>query len=80
MQVDGDRYRKVSGQAKRFDLSERTFRPFLKQGLKHIRLPSGTILIKDQWADEFFAKFEVVVEEAAKVDGIVHEVLKGLVR
>ena len=56
-------------------LSERTIRGLLKQGLRHSRLASGTVLIKVEWIDEFFTKFEVMGNES---DRIVEEVMKGL--
>ena len=54
-------------------VSERTFRKFPKLGLRHVRLPSGTILIKYEWIDEFLENFEVVENE---VDEKVEEVCK----
>ena len=50
-------------------LSERTLRTWLKRGLRHSRLPSGTILIKVERIDEFLQGYEVkedLVEEIVK--------------
>jgi excisionase family DNA binding protein len=56
-------------------LSERTIRGLLKQGLRHSRLASGTVLIKVEWLDEYFSRFEFGQSEA---DRVVEAVLKGL--
>ncbi len=62
---------KVKNGAQYAGLSERKMRDLLKQGLKHIRLPSGTILIKYEWIDEYLEGFEVVENE---IDQVVDEV------
>ncbi len=56
------------------DVSIRTFRDWLKSGLRHSRLPSGSIRIKKEWIDEYLNGFEVVENE---VDVIVDDVLKN---
>jgi hypothetical protein len=56
-------------------VSERTFRPWLKRGLRHVRLPSGTILIKYEWVDKFLENFEVQDNEVSR---IVDEVEKEM--
>lgn len=66
---------KVKAGAQHAGLSERTFRPLLKKGLRHVRLPSGTILIKFSWIDEYLGKFEVVEND---VDQVVEDVLKDI--
>ena len=66
---------KVKESAVYCGLSERTIRELLKQGLRHSRLDSGTVLIKTEWIDEFFSRFEVRENEA---DRIVEEVIRGL--
>jgi len=48
-------------------VSERTFRPWLKRGLRHVRLPSGTILIKYEWIDKFLENFEVQDNEVSRI-------------
>lgn len=55
-------------------LSERKVRDLFKEGLRHVRLPTGTILCKFQWADEFLEQFEVQPDNS--VDQIVDEVMK----
>lgn len=56
-------------------MSQRTIDEWLKNGLRHSRLPSGTILIRFQWIDEYLEGFEAVEDE---VDRVVGDVLKGL--
>ena len=53
---------KVKPSAKHAGVSERTFRPWLKNGLPHSRLPSGTILVKFSDIDEYLKSFEVIKE------------------
>jgi len=64
---------KIKKGATHADVCERTFRKFLKKGLRHTRLPSGTILIKYEWIDEYLEKYEVVENKA---DRIVDQVCK----
>jgi hypothetical protein len=59
------------------DMSERTIRGWLKDGLRHSRLRSGTILIKVEWIDEFLGRFEAQENEVEK---IVDEVVRGMCR
>jgi excisionase family DNA binding protein len=65
-------YLKVKPAAKYAGVSERTFRDWLKDGLIHIRLKSGTILISYQAIDEYLAAFEVNLNQ---VDEIVDQVM-----
>ena len=65
---------KVKDAAVYCDMSERTIRSWLKDGLRHSRLRSGTILIKAEWIDEFLERFET---EENEVDKIVDEVVRG---
>ena len=39
-------------------VSDKTLRTWLKNGLRHARLPSGMVLIKYTWLDEFIKGFE----------------------
>jgi predicted site-specific integrase-resolvase len=64
---------KVKESAQHAGVSERTFRPWLKRGLKHSRLPSGTILIRFSDIDKFLESFAV---DDNKVDQIIDEVVK----
>jgi len=67
---------KISQISKYSGLSEKTLRSLLKQGLRHSRLRSGTILIKLQWVDEFLEKHEVSdVDET--LNNIVNEIESG---
>jgi hypothetical protein len=47
----------------------------LKKGLKHSRLPSGTILVRFSDIDEFLESFAVNDDQ---VDEIVNEILEGI--
>ena len=66
---------KVKEAAVYCDMPERTIRSWLKDGLRHSRLRSGTILIKVSWIDEFLERFEA---QENQVDLIVDEVVRGL--
>jgi hypothetical protein len=68
---------KVKEAAVYCDMSERAIRSWLKDGLRHSRLASGTILIKVEWIDEFLGRFEAQENE---VDRIVDEVVRGMSR
>lgn len=48
---------------------------WIKDGLRHSRLPSGTILIKREWIDGFLQKHEV---KENQIDEIVRAVMKDL--
>ena len=63
----------VKDAAKYAGFSERTMRKLLKQGLKHSRLPSGTIRIRYQDIDNYLEQFQVNEDQ---VDDIVDEILK----
>jgi len=64
----------VKKAAKYCGMSERTVRSWLKQGLKHSRLSSGTILIKIAWMDEYLETYAVQENEIDKVvEGVVRE-------
>ncbi len=68
---------KTKAAARYAGISERTFRDWLKLGLRYSKLPSGTILIKLGWIDEFLSGFEVA-DGGNQVDQIVSETLKEL--
>ena len=69
---------KIKQAAKYADISERTLRgDWLKNGLRHSRLPSGTILIQFSAIDEYLKKFEVTDNEVEKtVKEVCEKVLK----
>ena len=73
--LDTRGYAKVKAAARYAGVSERTFRGWLKEGLRHIRLRSGTILVPFSAIDEYLSRYEVSGEE---LDEIVNETLKGL--
>jgi predicted site-specific integrase-resolvase len=56
-------------------VSERTCRTWLKEGLRHARLPSGCVLIKEMWLDEYLEQFESSKNE---VDNLVDQVWKEM--
>ena len=56
-------------------MSERTVRSWLKQGLKHSKLKSGTILVKIGWIDEYLETYAVQKNE---IDKIVEEVVREM--
>ncbi len=58
-------------------VSPRTMRKWLNEGLKHSRLPSGTIIIGFDAIDEFLSSFEIQIDE---VDKIVEEITKEVLR
>jgi len=66
---------KIKGGAKHAGVSERTFRPWLKMGLKHSRMPSGTVLVKFAEIDRFLDRYEV---SENRVDKIVTEIEKEI--
>jgi len=64
---------KVKDGYKYSGVKEKTFRGWLKEGLKHSRLPSGRILIRYSAIDEFLNKFEISESE---IDKQVNEILR----
>ncbi|UCE07354.1 MAG: helix-turn-helix domain-containing protein [bacterium] len=66
---------KVKVAAKYGGVGERTFRGWLKNGLKHSRLPSGTILVRFSEIDRYLERFVVNNDQ---VDEIVNEVMEDL--
>jgi len=62
---------KIKGAARYCGVSVRTFRGWLKKGLRHSRMSSGSVLIKISWLDEYLAGFEV---QENHVDKITEEI------
>ena len=62
---------KVKQGARYAGVSERTLRDWLKNGLKHSQLPTGSILIRYADIDVHLEKFAVTGKE---VDSVVYEV------
>jgi hypothetical protein len=69
-----DGWTKVLGAARYAGVSERTFRPWLKMGLKHSVLPSGHILIKLGDIDKYLEQFSTTDSREKK---IVDEIMRG---
>lgn len=65
---------KVKSIAQYSGVSQRTLRNWIKQGLKHSRLPSGAILIQYSAVDQFLKGFEVE-PGSHKIDQIVDGIL-----
>ena len=63
---------KAKNAAKFADVSERKIRDWLKEGLKHSRLPSGTIRIRYSYIDEYLEQFQV---NDNLVDTVVDEIM-----
>lgn len=61
---------KPKGAAKYSGVGESTFRKWLKEGLQYSRLPSGAILVKTEWVDDFLEGFKVVENEANQIADI----------
>jgi hypothetical protein len=70
-----DGWARIKDGAKYAGVKERTFRDWLKDGLKHSRLPSGTILIKYEWLDAYLEAFAA---KENQVDKIVDKTVKEL--
>ncbi|VBB41939.1 DNA binding domain protein, excisionase family [uncultured Desulfatiglans sp.] len=66
---------KLGSVAEYVDASPRTVRKWLQRGLKHSRLPSGTVLVKKEWIDGFLEQFSITSDEA---DQIVRKMMEGL--
>lgn len=69
-----DGWAKIKPAAKYGGVSERTLRgDWLKNGLKHSRLPSGTVLIRYEWIDAYLESF---AGKEDQIDKIVNETLR----
>lgn len=64
---------KIKTAAAYCDVSSRTLRKWLKNGLSHARLPSGTILINQSDLDQFLRGFLV---EGSQVSNVVDEIVE----
>ena len=64
---------KIKQAANYAGISERSFRKWLKQGLRHIRMNTGTILIKYSWIDQFLESFEVQENEVSRIVNEIQE-------
>lgn len=66
---------KIRKAAQFADVSPRTLRDWLKEGLTYSQMPTGTILIRYSAIDEFISRYEV---RKNQIDEIVSEVCKDL--
>ena len=57
---------------------QRTFRNWLKSGLPHSRLPSGTVLIRYSDIDRWLEGFQVKESASDELNRIVDDVLEGM--
>jgi predicted site-specific integrase-resolvase len=63
---------KIKKAAAYADVSDRTLEDWLKQGLKFVRLPTGTRLIKYEWIDEYLQGY---VYSENNIDEMVEEIM-----
>ncbi|MEI6610965.1 MAG: hypothetical protein WCO53_14655 [Deltaproteobacteria bacterium] len=70
-----DGWAKIKPAAIYAGIKERTMRDWLKEGLKHSRLPSGTVLIRYDAIDVFLESF---AEKENEIDKIVTEAMKEM--
>ena len=68
----------IKNAVKYADVSSRTMRSWMKDGLKYSRLPSGMIRIQYSAIDEYLSSHQV--DEAGMVDKIVEEVMRDFSR
>ncbi|MHC4143382.1 MAG: helix-turn-helix domain-containing protein [Planctomycetota bacterium] len=68
---------KIKGAAEYSGVSPRTIRSWLKAGLMHARLPSGTILIQYAAIDAFLKQF---ADRQFDVDAVVDELCKEMTK
>jgi len=67
---------KIKESARYAGVSVRTFRKWIKRGLKHSKLPSGLILVHKNSIDDYICGFEVDENQTAKmVDEVVADFL-----
>jgi hypothetical protein len=66
---------KVKEASKYAGISPRTFRSWLGKGLCYTKLPSGLILVKTDWVDEFLDQFKTKND---KLNRIAQSILKDL--
>ena len=75
MSPDTRGWAKIKEVAKYAGVSVRTLRDWLKDGLRHSRLSTGTILVSYAAIDEYLERFEVSNNQ---VDDIVNKVMQEL--
>jgi excisionase family DNA binding protein len=70
-----DGWGKIKTAAAYAGVSDRTLEDWLKHGLKFVRLPTGTRLIKYQWIDEYL---EGYAGSENRADKVVAEIMSGM--
>ena len=65
----------IKNAAKYADVSERTMRDWLKEGLRYSKLPSGMIRIRYDALDAFLEQF---ADSGKQVDAVVDQLFKEL--
>ena len=71
----------IKNAAKYADVSVSTMRGFLKQGLKHSRLPSGLIRIRYADIDEFLTRYQVQNQmQKRDLDALVDDIFRDFRR
>ena len=68
-----DGWGKIKAAAMYAGIKERTMRGWLKQGLRHARVPSGTILIRYRDIDDYLEQF---CDSEHQINRIVDDVVK----
>ena len=66
---------KIKTASRYADVGERTFRKWLKQGLTHSRLQSGTVLIRFSDIDKWLINFAVKEDH---ISNIIDQVLQDI--
>ena len=69
-----DGWGKVKQSAQYAGVSPRTFRDWLREGLEHSRLPSGTILVHREAIDSYIKKF---LRTENKTEDIVNQIMRS---
>lgn len=69
---------KIPGAAAYAGVSPRTFRDWLKAGLIHAKLPTGTILVQYTDIDTFLKRFNVTPKGEKMIDDIVNEISESM--
>lgn len=59
-------------------VSVRTLDAWLGQGLRYSRLPSGTLMFRAQWIDEFLSQYEVEPENHVRATELANRILSSL--
>jgi hypothetical protein len=71
---------KIKDAANYIGLSSRSVQGLLKQGLKHSRLKTGTVLIAVKNIDEYLTRFEVDINESGRVAAAIETDVDRIIR